>query len=238
MPLDPTTAPETGQAGDPSQAGSEFDYQRGYESLRPEYTRATQELSQTREQLTEYEQLFAALQDPTTQAEALAALGYELDAGAPGSSAPGPDEFVDPLEEEVRSLREQVAAIDQFRQEQVSTQQEQDLIAMRDQYIGEAISFIEENKNVKFSPKAEEVLGNLAIAMESADGVPDVQAAYEAIYGESGVLETERTAWIDSKRAAAQPPLGTTLPADKRPASRAERINYVDERMRALEDQR
>ena len=71
--------------------------------------------------------------------------------------------------------------------------------------------------NFKFSQREEEALGNLAISMETDKGVPDVQAAYELIYGGEGVLETNRTRWIDSKRGAFSAPLGSTIPADQKP---------------------
>lgn len=231
-PAGPADADNPGDSG----PGQEFDYKRAYEALRPEYTRTTQELSQAQaaaQAAAEYEQLFAALQDPDQQAEALAALGFDMDTGAPVGQ-PDPNAFVDPLEQEVETLRAQLDELRQSQQE-VSTRREQEqLIEMRDQYIGDALSFIEEQTSQKFTAREEEVLGNLAVALETEEGVPDVQGAYEAIYGSQGVLELRRQSWIESKRGASSAPLGSTIPADRRPTTRSGRVAYIDERLRDL----
>lgn len=229
-----TPAPDAGTSGpEPNaQTGGGFDFERGYNELRPEYTRTTQRLS-------EYEQLFEALHDsdPEVQKAAMDALGLELDTGSQGSARKTDDEFVDPLEEEVKALRSVVDELHSARELEAAKARESELAELRDEFIGEAISFIEQNTNVKFNEREEEALGNLAIAMEK-DGTPDVQGAYNLLYGEAGVLETNRQRWIASKTGAPMPPIGTSIPADQRPTTKAERISYVDERMRALDEQR
>lgn len=242
MSLDPTqNAPgSVGQGGQDSAQGSgqggDFDYQRGYEQLRPEYTRATQELASTREALTEYEQLFSALSDPETAAEALAALGLEL--AGEGPQGTGDDDFVDPLEQEVGSLKSEVAELRSARERERQAAEEAETIELRDDYIGQYMDYLERETGTTFSEREEEVLGNLAIAMADEQGLPDVQGAYDRIYGQEGVVEQRRQAWIDSKRGAFAAPLGTQIPADRKPQTRAERVQYMDERMRAFEDDR
>lgn len=235
-----------GNEGTPGQAGqggtpeaNAFDFERGYNELRPEYTRATQELGTFRERLSEYEQLFEALHDsdPEVQAQAMAALGLELDTGSPESATPGADEWVDPLEEELQTVKAQLDELRSARELEASERETEHLADLRDDYIGEAISYIEDSLKVKFTEREDEALGNLAIAMADEDGVPDVQSAYSLLYGDEGVLETNRKRWIDSKTGAAIPPLGTSIPADQRPKTARERVNYMDERMRALEQQ-
>ena len=235
MSLDPTqngpdhTDGQSGQGATGGQGG-DFDYQRAYSELRPEYTRTTQALS-------EYEQLFAALSDPETQAEALSALGLEL--AETGSQGTGDDDFVDPLEQELEALRAQVTELSSARELEVQAAEEAQTIAMRDDYIGEYLTYLEkEVARRQFDEREEEVLGNLAIAMTGEDGIPDVQGAFERRYGDQGVLELQRQHWIDSKRGAFSAPLGSSIPADKRPQTRGDRVAYIDERMRALEDQR
>lgn len=237
MPADGTQGPgNTDNPGGPANDGQDFDYTRAYNELRPEFTRTTQELSAAQAALTDYEQLFAALQDPEHQAEALAALGFE----PADTSTPQRDdnEFVDPLEEQVQALQQQLAEVQQSTTAQQEAAREAEMVEMRDSYIGDAISFIEDQTGQQFSEKEEEVLGNLAVAMESEDGVPDVQGAYEAIYGDEGVLETRRASWIESKQRAQLPPLGQPIPEDRRPATRSDRVTYIDERLRALDEQR
>jgi hypothetical protein len=223
-----TPAPDDGQAG--GEGRQSFDFEQGYNQLRPEYTRTTQQLSEAQQRLSDYEAFMEAVSDPETQAEALASLGFEMDTGA----APE-DEFEDPLEQEVQYLRAAVDELRQGRELEAATQEEQAVLDARDDYIGQTLDYIESARNMQFTPHDEEVLGNLAIAMSDDEGVPDVQGAFNALYGEEGLLERQRQQWIDSKMGAYTAPLGTTIPADKRPTSRAERIDFVDRRLQALD---
>lgn len=235
------TTPGSGTSGP---EGSPFDFERGYNEIRPEFTRVTQENSQLRDSLSEYEGLFAALRDPDpeVQAQAVAALGFELDNGSQEETHQH-DEFVDPLEEAVKSLTERFDRYESTASAEAATREQQRVHDMRDEYIGEAITFIEQQRSegaekpFRFSEVEEEVLGNLAIAMTGEDGVPDVQGAYNRLYGTDAFLETNRARWIDTKTAVA-PPAGTSVPADRKPQTRAERIAYIDERVAALDRQR
>lgn len=236
-----TPAPD-GTSGSPEapadSAGQGFDFERSYNELRPEYTRTTQELATQRERLTEYESLFEALHDsdPEIQRQAMDALGLELEAGSPGTEAPS-DEFVDPLEQEIAALRETVSTLQSARERDDEQQDAERVTAMRDDFIGEAISFIESETKATFSAKEEEALGNLAIAMEDDSGVPDVKAAYNLLFGDDGVLEINRGRWIESKTGAPQPPLGKPPTEEQRPRTSGERMAYIDERMARLSDQ-
>lgn len=221
-------APDNGQADDGGRQA--FNFEQGYNQLRPEYTRTTQELSAAQERLSDYDAFMEALSDPDLRDDALASLGIELETGA----APE-DEFADPLEQEVHYLRSVVDELRQGRELEAATQEEQATLDMRDNFIGESISFIEQASEMKFDEHDEEVLGNLAIAMSGEDGVPDVQGAFNALYGEKGLLERQRQQWIDSKTGAYTAPLGQSIPADKRPTNRAERIDFVDRRLQALD---
>jgi hypothetical protein len=227
-------APESNEA--PEGTSQEFDYRQSYESLRPEYTRATQELSQATERLSEFEGLFEALHDPDRQAEALALLGFEpAETGTPNEDLT--EEWSDPLEKEIQELRETVSELTSQRELEAEKAEQEQLIEMRDSYIGDAIGIIEEQTGRKFSEEQERVLGNLAIANETEDGVPDVQTAFNLLYGESGIVEQERSAWIDTKTGAPLAPGGRPSPALEKPKTASERAAYVDERMRALEGQ-
>lgn len=247
------------QAGAPSQQAGQgpndapgngadkgdFDYARAYSELRPAYTQATQEAAQYRDRLSEYEALFDALhdQDPDVRAQAAEALGLEFEAGSQEPQRQNTDEeFVDPLEEQLSAALKRVEALEAAREQEATKQQAQQVEELRDEYIGEAITMIEESrstegKKFKFSEREEEILGNLAIAMTGDDGVPDVQGAYSALYGNDGVLEINRQRWIETKTGANPAPLGTSIPADQKPRTRAERIAYADERWARLADQ-
>lgn len=241
------TAPDNGtsEAGAPGEgAGQGFDYQQGYNQLRPEFTRATQDLAESRERLSDYEQLFQALHDDdeSIRLQAMEALGLDAPAGPQGTGTDD-DEFVDPLEKTVTELRSEVEELRSAREQEAQEREQAQLIELRDEFIGEAVSFIEEeqrksNAAFKFTQAEETTLGNLAIAMVDKDGMPDVQGAYNLLYGDEGFLETNRQRWVDTKSGAAQAPGGRTVPTAQRPTNAKERIAFVDERMRALEDQR
>lgn len=238
--------PEEVTPGTPGQGtgeGSAFDYEQGYNQIRPEFTRVTQELSSVRDNLSEYEQLFAALSDsdPEVQAAAMSALGFELDTAQPPAKSNEANEFVDPLERELQELRGVVDELRSARESDEFTRESQELTDLRDQFIGDAIGLIEDGlkpqfgDNFQFSGREEEALGNLAIAMKDAKGVPDVEGAYSLLYGNDGVLETNRARWIATKTGAVAPPAGTSIPAEQRPKTARERANYIDERVAALE---
>lgn len=229
-----------GTPADQGDKGQPFDYEHAYSELRPEYTRATQELSQYRDRLTEYEDLFEALHDsdPEVQRAALDVLG--LDMASEEGSPQGSEDFVDPLEQEVSSLRQQLDELRSAREQEAKESELAEMEEIRDEYIGDAISYIEENarQGAKFSENEEIALGNLAIAMTDENGVPDVQGAYNILYGNDGVLETNRQRWIDTKLAADQAPFGRTIPADQKPQTARERVAYIDERWARMQDQR
>lgn len=215
----------------PAEGGGQgFNFEQGYNQLRPEYTRTTQELSEVQQRLSEYEAFVQAISDPETQAEALASLGFEMETGVKPD-----EEFADPLEREVHELRGVVESLRRNDELGAAAREEQELLNMRDNYIGQTLDYIESVTKVKFDQHDEEILGNLAIAMADEEGVPDVQSAYNALYGEQGLLERKRTQWIDSKTGAYTAPMGTSIPADKRPATRAERVDFVDRRLQALD---
>lgn len=209
---------------------------RSYQELRPRWTQDTQRLS-------EYEQLFEALQDPETQAEAISALGFELDTGAQPDAAPEADlsEWDDPLEKEIQALKGTVDELRSQRELEAEQREEQELIELRDEYVGEAITHVEnglkeQNPNFKgFEPEDEVVLGNLAIVMEREDGVPDVEGAFNALYGKDSVVERAFATRVARRQGIPQAPGGTSAPAFKKPTNARERAQLFDERLAAAE---
>lgn len=242
---DENAAPGSGTSGTteaPGQpSGQGFDFERAYGEIRPAYTQATQRLS-------EYESLIAGLHDPDPEVQAQAAqlLGLEFaeETGAPPTTTPAveEEEWEDPLEKRVEELSGIVSELRERGELEANQKADEETLDLRDEYIGESITAIEEQlsqggKPFKFSDQEEEVLGNLAISMADDDDIPDVQGAYEALLGDSGIFETRFQQRIESKRGAAQAPLGTSIPADKKPRNAEERIAYMDERWRAMQDQ-
>jgi len=234
--------PVPGNGQDAAAVSPSVDFERQYNELRPEYTRVTQELSGYRDAVGEYEQLFEALHDPDpeVQAEAMARLGLELDTGSPEEPV---DEYADPLEKELQELRGYVDELRSVRELETVQQETEQINGLRDEFIGDVIGLIEDNMkptygdDFRFSEKEEVALANLAISMADAQGVPDVEGAYNLLYGNEGVLEANRSRWIASKTGAFTPPAGNTIPAEQRPKTARERAAYIDERVRALEAQ-
>lgn len=247
MPDENTPGQGAGQGAEApgNGAGQGLDYERAYGELRPEYTRATQEAAQYRDRLSEYEGLFEALHssDPEVQAQALDALGLEpAEAGSPGKQQDDED-WQDPLEVELKQANERLAALESAREQETAQREAQEMEALKSDYIGEAIGFIEDalgegqDKPFRFSEREEEVLGNLAIAMTGDDGMPDVRSAYQALYGDEGFLEVNRSKWIDTKTGANPAPLGTSIPAEQKPRTKRDRVAWADERWAQIERQ-
>lgn len=234
-PGEPGQAPNEPNTDGPEGTTDEFDYRQAYEELRPKATQWSQAASEQGERLSEYEQLFDALQDPESQAEVLDRLGFELETGAPQGEDASLENWEDPLEAQIQELTSEVTDLRSQRELETEQQEESEIMQLRDDYIGEAVAYIEDQTERKFSDEAEEVLGNLAIAMEREDGVPDVQGAFNALYGKDGLVEAERGNWIKTKTGALQAPLGSSAPATKKPQTPRERAQYFDERLRVSE---
>lgn len=240
-------APDEGQAGgegvqvpEQQQPGQGFDFEQGYNELRPKFTQTAQELAEARERASQYEALFEVLQDPESPEaqEILAELGYEMDIGddEPATYEPDTDEWADPLEQEVKQLKELADFIMAEREQEAQSAQEAELLGLRDEYIDDAIAYINAQPDTPdLNADEQEILGNLAIAMADEEGVPDVQGAYNRLYGEEGLLETNRERWISTKNGALPAPLGHSGSSEKRPTNRRERVAYLDGRMRALD---
>lgn len=230
--------PEEGQVDWEARARAAENDARSYQELRPRWTQDTQRLS-------EYEQLFEALQDPETQAEALGALGFEMETGAQPGEGKEADlsEWDDPLEKEIQELKGTVDELRSQRELEAEQSEEAELIELRDEYVGEAITHVEnglkeQNPNFKgFTTEDEVVLGNLAIAMERDDGVPDVEGAFNALYGKDSVVERAFATRIARKQGAPQAPGGKSAPAFKKPETPRERAQLFDERLAAMESE-
>ena len=68
----------TGHPAQPSSRQQEIDWAKRYSDLQPEYTRATQELAEMRQQQELYDALLST-EDPDTRREIAQQLGYVLE---------------------------------------------------------------------------------------------------------------------------------------------------------------
>jgi DNA gyrase/topoisomerase IV subunit A len=159
------------------------DYEKRYTDLRPEYDRNQQRLS-------EYEQFIGHLRDPETQAEALQALGLQLEE----DEEPEDDEYDDPeerLEAELEGVKEYLA--EQQQAQQFAEHQEREV-----DYVDDAITELEDEESIELSDKEFGVVVRLADTMRDENGWPDVRAAWEAL---GGISEAQRKRYVESKKA-------------------------------------
>jgi hypothetical protein len=155
------------------------DWEKRYGDLQPEYTRATQRLS-------EYEQLFQAAQQGNP--DALAALGLEPAGGD------DEEEYLDDterLQQQIAELQQRLDGQDQERQS-AAYQEQEDTATL------EALTQLEQKDNVELSnEEVELVLGN-ALAKRNDDGTPDVNGAYKALRAAQKLYQEK---YVESKRA-------------------------------------
>jgi DNA repair exonuclease SbcCD ATPase subunit len=246
VPAGTAPAPDPGQGGgpeggSPAAPGQEHDlewYKSQYEQLHPEFTRRSQALSEAEQRAQQYEDLFEALNDPEQAPDILKELGYDLGEAESKPEGQDPDEFEDPLEGKVAELEKVITQLQSEREEQAQSKEEEAALNARDEDIDQAITYIQGQEGVpELTEDEQAVLGNLAIAMVDEEGVPDVLGAYNRLYGEGGLLETNRKRWIDTKTGALTAPLGHGDTSEKRPTNRKERVAYIDARLRALDEQ-
>jgi hypothetical protein len=159
------------------------DYEQRYNDLRPEFDRKSQTLS-------EYEQFIGHLRDPETQAEALQALGLQLEEDEEQDD----EEWDDPeerLEAELEGVKEYLA--EQQQAQQFAEYQEREV-----DYVDDAITELEDEESIELSDKELGAVVRLADTLRDEDGWPDVKAAWEML---GGVSETQRERYIKSKRS-------------------------------------
>lgn len=173
----PTEAPEQTETDAP-----ETDYQKRYEDLQPEYTRATQEAAQ-------YRQIFELAQqgDP----EALALLGVEV---------AQEDENVD------EDPAERIERLEQLfvRQEEAQQAQQAQEAFLVD--VNTGIEAIEEAEGRTLSDEETRFIIAQAEAQLRAGGELDVASAYQPI---ETMSKTAVDRYLKSKRQAQSAPLGS-----------------------------
>jgi len=180
----PEAAPEGTPAPEPEDKGSPAPdpYQQRYENLQPEYTRVSQRAA-------ELERFVGYLQDPQTQAQALKALGLELEGDEPDDE-PDPDS----------QLLDRLSGVEQFLQERVANERHEQVEALEEQYLAQEFNRITQANNVKLSEEEKAVVMDLADRYRDDDDLPDMEAAYAAFDKAVGA-GTAR--YRQSKRAAA-----------------------------------
>lgn len=187
VPAEQETPPAAPEEGSPAEAPEEptIDYQKRFEDLQPELTKAQQ-------QNAEFQRTLQAAREGNP--EALDALGIEYE-------APEEEEFADPEEQ----LRQEVAQL----REHVGTQQQQaEYAALEEQeatYIAEQIDALEKAAGIELDDQAIDFVIDRARSNRGEDGAPGVEGAFK---GFASILESDRQRYLDSKKNAPKVPVG------------------------------
>lgn len=161
------------------------DWQARYKELQSTYTRTAQEAA-------EHRQIVEALTNPETAAEALSALGYEL-------PEPEQPQYEDPYEAQLAELKKQNETFSQQLQQFTQQQQAQQQQAEREAHLLQEQARLEQEHGREFSDVELEALFRLADTAPK-EGKPDVQAAYDLLYGKFAEQEFNRR--LEAKRNA------------------------------------
>lgn len=177
---DPATqveAPE-GDAQAEQPAEQTEDFQKRYEDLRSQYDRVQNEHHQ-------FQEFYGQLSNPETQAEALAALGLEL-------------QEAEELEPEYEDPDDRISRLEQSVQEQRLGQIQAAQEEAEFEHVAAEIRAIQDSENLAFDEKELGLLYSYADSNRGSDGMPDIQGAYEVL---SGVNEAARDRYLKTKKS-------------------------------------
>lgn len=226
-PAERDTAAVAGPQGTPGTAQEQpqdTDWQKRYSDLQPEYTRATQRLSELEQAVQYYEDALTA-EDEDTRRQAIEALGYQL----PEEEEPEPAEYEDPYDE----LRAEVEGLRQWRDQtdqSVREAQEAELIrSITDERLAGLEGLAPEDHDMVLAY----AINALAPVREPGVPVPlpDVKGAFE--YFQAREIERQRS-WAKSKRAPYVSPGGQ--PASEVPNPGTGHENRMERAMRHIHE--
>ncbi len=173
-------APE--DTGTPSESQPAHDWEKRYGDLRTEFDSRNQ-------RYTQYEQFVNNLTDPETQAEALRALGLEIEAEEAED-----DDYADPTER----FEQRFNQIESFLQQQAAAAEAAEIQELEKEYLSQSLSEIEKAESVKLSAQEKRTLESLGQSLRDSDGLPDYEAAYKLL---SEAAEANRERYLKSKNS-------------------------------------
>jgi hypothetical protein len=221
----PTTeapdAPQQDTGQDTPQEAS-VNWEERYNNLHPEYTRATQQLS-------EYEQVLdlARQGDP----QALGLLGLELEEEDGEDTFDFEDDPVQGLQSKVEALEARLAQEDEQTQAQQYLEAEIDFVNQR---LGEVNEQAKKDTGSELSQEAIQAVGDLSRTdrFRKEDGEPDVQGAYQFLF--QTLLPQQREAWVQSKKTA-RPGSGPAAAQNPDLDKERERVDHMAQRLQEAE---
>ncbi len=177
------------ESGTPTETPAETNWEERYQNLQPAYTQATQEAAQ-------YRQFVESLTNPETQAQALDALGLQIQEEE--EEYEDDSEYIDPTEQRL----EQVEA---FLVQQQEAAESEVWIEAEQQFEAERIAELQSQEGREFSDTELQLLLSTAEANRKPDGEPDFELALAAL---GDAYETRQKRYAESKKAQA-PQIGT-----------------------------
>jgi len=187
----PPAAPEEGTPVPPEPQGSEpeIDYQKRFEDLQPELTKAQQ-------QNAEFRRLYEAAQEG--HPEALELLGIEQ----PGQPTDDDENYIDPDEQ-------RWAEFDQLKEHLSQRDEEQEQAQIYEQeaaHIDDALDSLESELGFELSQEDVDFIVDRAVTNRGEDGLPDVTAAGKAFLKS---LESARDRYMEQRKNAPKAPVGS-----------------------------
>lgn len=163
-------------------------WEERYNNQQSALTRAQQEAAELRQ----YRQFAEHVTNPETAAEALRALGYEIEE----DDLPDDDYDDDPTSR----LESRLDQFESYLQQQADREAAAELQALEQEYATVSISEIEKAEGGKFSEKEKQALTHLASQLRDEDGLPDYEQAHKLL---SETSEARRERYLKSKKADA-----------------------------------
>ncbi len=161
-------------------------YEKAYNEMRADYTRKTQEIAEQRKAAEEWQQFGSMLSNPETQAQALAALGLELE-----------DEEGEPLGPD-EEMAQRLALLEQDKMQQQEAQQASQEEERTLTYLGQQLKALEQKEGREFSDEEAEIIAHVALGTPSDTGLPNIDRAYQ-------LLTNSYTGYSERQKKAPRP---------------------------------
>lgn len=196
------------ESGTPADQPQDINWEQRYNDLRPEFDRRAQEVSEYRQ----LHEILAGNAGPEARAEALSALGVELQ---------DDDSYENENDDDPEARLERV---EQALEQQKAEAERSARQSAEDDFLVEGIEALEGHAGREFTEQEITVLADVARANRDEHGVPDLEKAYSHL---EGLLKASKESWIASKKVSRSPGSGIA-------ASEAVDLNDPEARVRQM----
>lgn len=213
--VEDTVSTETPAPAEDTQAESQqVNWEERYQNLQPEFTRATQQLSE----------LDRKLSNPETLRELLAErYGYEFEEEDENEDTPVYEDPYDELRSEIESLKSERQ---QEREQQEQARKQQETFKHIDSELEKV-----EKEHGELTDVEADWIGNRALSRPDSSGKPDVQGAYAEF---SQLISEKRKAWSSGKKSVPAPGSGGAAVEKIDKGDPKQRREYMTQRFNEL----